>query len=145
MPIIPLRIRQATVDDHKDIVKIAKQSKYTKDYSNMIFSGPDCYEQGRIRVLVQDKTTLGFSCVRKRKRDNVTVLYFIGIEETRRGNGLGSLLLADLEERSSSIELKVMKDNQAYRLYSRRGYVVIEESYEGKAYVMRLQKLKEPR
>jgi ribosomal protein S18 acetylase RimI-like enzyme len=135
------KIRQATTDDHAEIVKIAKQSKYTKDYTNMIFSGEDCYAAGRIRVLTLLKKVVGFSCIRHRTRNPATVLYFVGVDLAKRGEGYGTLLMYELEgiaEKAGRerIELKVMKENRACDLYRKLGYEEVGEAYEGKAFVL---------
>jgi ribosomal protein S18 acetylase RimI-like enzyme len=132
-----LRIRAAKSTEHKEICRIAKQSQYTKDFSNMIFSGVDCYAEGKIRVAVSGKTIVGFTCFRHRQRDNVTVLYFVGVETSRRNRGVGLALMEDLRQISTGIiEFKVMKDNQAVRFYRRLGFKVIGQAYEGKAWIM---------
>lgn len=134
-------IRQATIALHKSICQIAKQSPYTKDFSNKIFSGEDCYDAGRVRVLFVDTKLVGFSCFRFRKRGRVLVLYFIGVESDYRGKGYGEVLMDDLWAYSQGvIELKVMKDNRATNLYTRLGYTKVGEAYDGKAWVLRAQK-----
>lgn len=141
MPKITVTIRQAIQSDHKAICKIAKQSKYTKDYSNFIFSGEDCYEGGRIRIALRSKCILGFSCFRHRKRNPATVLYFLGVVTANQGEGIGNLLMSDLWEVSIGIiEFKVMKDNeQAISFYIHRGFRKIGEAYDGAAWIMRKQ------
>jgi ribosomal protein S18 acetylase RimI-like enzyme len=134
-----LRVRVATMDDHKDICRIAKQSKYTSAYSNMIFSGEDCYAQGRIRVGIDaDDKIVGFTCRRDRKRNPASVLYFIGVETEQRGKGIGHILMADLRKVSIGIvEFKVMKDNRAVGFYRSLGYKEVGEAFDGTAFVMR--------
>lgn len=130
-------IRNARWSEHNAICKIARQSKYTKDFSNMIFSSEQCYQERRIRVLTIRTAIIGFYCVRNRKRDGVTVLYFVGVDEERWGHGLGRLLMLDLHKRSTgTVELKVIKENPAVRLYQRLGYEIVGEAYKGAAHVM---------
>lgn len=135
----PINIRLGDLDDHKKICAVAKQSPYTRDFSNIIFSGPDCYEAGRVIVMTRGENVLGFVSFRPRKRDEVTVLYFVGVTKEERGKGLGQRLLDDLWQRTSQdwIELKVMKDNPAGDFYLHRGFKTIGEAYEGKAHVMK--------
>lgn len=133
-----MKVTKATAADHQEICKIAKMSKYTKDFSNMIFSSQECYDAGRIRVAKSNKKILGFTCFRHRKRDQTTVLYFIGVHSNHYSKGVGSKLLDDLWEYSTgTIEFKVMKDNLAVKFYTDRGFAVIGEAYNGKALVMR--------
>lgn len=106
----------------------------------MIFSGDTCYEEGRIRVAYYRGRLCGFSCGRLRKRDGVFVLYFVGVSERWRGNGIGSAILDSLWEYSDVVELKVMKDNPAVRLYLRRNFVKIGEAYGGTAWILRANK-----
>jgi ribosomal protein S18 acetylase RimI-like enzyme len=140
MPKSKLQIRQATIVEHKQIVNIAKQSKYTSAYSNMIFSGKDCYDAGRIRIAIQSGEIVGFTCFRHRKRNGpITVLYFVGVDTDHRNQGIGAQLMKDLKQLSpDGIELNVMKDNPAVNLYQRLQFVTVGEAYDGKALVLRL-------
>ena len=141
MPRLKIRVCKADRADHKLICKIARLSKYTKDFSNMIFSGEDCYNSGRIRVAYRGKQLVGFTCFRHRKRNPATVLYFIGVSTEIQGKGVGDALMEDLwEESIGIIEFKVMKDNLAVVFYGRRGFKKVGEAYEGKAWIMRHQR-----
>lgn len=140
MPAV-LKIRVASHADHAAITKIAKQSKYTKDFTNMIFSGKDCYEAGRIRVALQGGKVVGFTCFRHRQRDSVTVLYFVGVEMMLRSQGIGERLLTDLWDVSTGeVEFKVMKDNRAVALYQRLGFKTVGTAYKDEAWVMRAKR-----
>lgn len=133
-----ITIRQADRSEHAAVSKIAKESLYTKDFTNLIFSGEDCYRDGRVRVAEGKSGIVGFSCFRCRKRDGWTVLYFVGVTAPLRGLGVGATLVQDLFVLSEiGIELKVMKANPAVRLYERLGFSTVGEAYEGKAWVMR--------
>lgn len=136
-----IRVVKATMRQHLAITKIARQSGYTKNFTNMIFSGEQCYKDGRIRIAKDARNRIvGFSCHRDRKRDGVTVLYFVGVEENQRNLGIGTTLLVDLWRNSGgAVECSVMKDNPALRLYRRLGFKEIRETYEGKGLVMRLE------
>lgn len=138
MPKIKPKIREATLADHKELVRIAKQSKYTSAFSNMIFSGEDCYAAGRIRVAVLGGQLVGFTCFRHRKRNPATVLYFVAVDSSKRGRGIGTELMRDLDAVSIGVvEFKVMKDNSAVRLYKRLGFADVGEALDGNAWVMR--------
>lgn len=139
---MPLRIviRIAKHSEHKTVCNIAKDSQYTKDFSNMIFSGEDCYKQGRIKVAESVGSILGFSCFRHRTRIRpCNVLYFLGVSKAYQRSGVGSRLLRDLYTFSPlGVELKVMKDNEAVvEWYLREGFVEVDEAYDGKGVVLR--------
>lgn len=124
-------IRTAKFSEHKTICAIAKQHKFTKDFSNMIFSGEDCYEAERIRVAVNKGVIVGFTCFRKRIRDQVTVLYFIAVDKEA-GSGLGRSLMEDLERKAGGVvELKVNKKNPAVAFYQHLGYEENGDCYNG--------------
>jgi ribosomal protein S18 acetylase RimI-like enzyme len=135
---MPVLIRKAKIAEHDAIRKIAHQTSYTKAFSNMIFSGDDCYADGRIRVAVSKGKIVGFTCFRHRKRNPATVLYFIGVDEQYRGKGIGQQLIRDLGAGTElELELNVMKDNPAFHAFCKAGFVKVGEAYEGKAWVMR--------
>lgn len=134
-------IEVATIQNHKCICKIAKQSKYTSAYSNMIFSSEECYEAKRVCVAKRKDIIIGFTCFRHRKRDNTTVLYFIGVDAQSQNSGVGQKLLRDLFERSTGIlEFKVMKDNPAVSFYLKRGFKRVGHAFDGKAWIMCIKK-----
>lgn len=136
-----VKIKVANPMEHNKIVKVAKQSKYTSAFSNMIFSGEDCYQQQRIRVATLKDQVVGFYCIRNRKRDGVTVLYFVGVDTKHRNKGIGLQLMNNLHKVSTgTVELKVMKDNPAVRLYERLGYRIVGEAYKGEAHLMLWQR-----
>lgn len=134
-------IRQARFDEHKAIFEIAKQSKYTRDFSNHIFSGEAMYEKGWIRVYdpkPRDGGSLiwGFTCVRHKVRTPVTELYFITVDKNMDRAGIGRALMEDLLEQSphKRVQLNVMKENPAVGFYDRLGCTRIGESMGGKAW-----------
>lgn len=125
-------VRQATVVDHRAILQVAKQSPYTRDFSNRIFSGPALYARGWIRVLARSgqkehqgvgwPDIVGFTCVRHKVRAPETVLYFIGVDREHHRMGIGEILLADLinESPHRRIALNVMKSNEQARSFYRK-------------------------
>lgn len=128
-------IRQATVDDHKDILLVAKQSKYTKDFSNQVmFSSPAAYEKGWIQVAEVQGKIVGFYCIREKVRSPETVLYFIGIDQEYKGFGTGKKLINHIIEntRHSRLALNVHKNNiEAQEFYERLGFQVAGTSLGG--------------
>jgi len=119
-------IRAATIEDHKAIFTIAKQSAYTKDFGHMMFSGRAQYGLGWIRVATEDERIVGFTCVRHKVRSPVTKLYFIGTSPAVQGRGFGVALLRDLQEQTPhpKIVFNVALDNErALKFYARFGAV----------------------
>lgn len=130
----------ALPDDHKKILQIAKQSKYTKDFGSMMFSSPEAYAKGWIRVALRGLDIVGFTCVRHKVRAPETVLYFITVDESARSQGVGWQLI---EEAMASGPHKVMTLNvsktntRALEFYLRHGFKVVGEAIEGTAHAMR--------
>lgn len=128
-------IRTATPADHKAILQVAKQSKYTKDFSNQVmFSSDAAYEKGWIRVLEMDGKIVGFTCIREKVRQPETVLYFIGVDGSAKGQGVGKKLIQDIIDRTKHrcLALNVAKANEEARaFYDRLGFTTVGESLKG--------------
>lgn len=128
-------IRTATPDDHEAIFRVAKQSKYTKDFSNRVmFSSDAAYEKGWIRVVEKDGKIVAFTCVREKVRQPEVVLYFIGIDPSAKRSGVGKALIEDIMHRTKHrrLALNVAKDNEEARaFYERLGFTVAGESLGG--------------
>ena len=134
-------LRRATVDDHKKLVKLAAQSKYTRDFSNaMMFSSEAAYEKGWILCVEDAKGDIvGLSCVRHKVRAPETMLYFLVVDAAHRKNGLAELLLNSvmLQGPHNTMRLNVMKDNDAVGFYNKLGFKVIsDEALKGEAFQM---------
>ncbi len=136
-----ITIRTAVVEDHNEILKVAKQSKYTKDFSNTVmFSSPEAYAKGWIRVAEEDGKVVGFTCIREKVRQPETVLYFITVDKDTKGKGVGKLLIQDIIDRTrhNTLALNVAKDNaEAKQFYDTLGFVVAGESLAGKGWALR--------
>ena len=135
-----MKYRTATVEDHEEIVKLAKLSEYTKDFSNrLMFSSDTIYAKGWIRI-VETTNIIGFSCVRHKVRAPVTMLYFIGICPEHRNEGIGETMIEQIMAFGPHyiMQLNVMKSNRATRFYTRLGFVTTEEVFEGKG--LRMEK-----
>ncbi|YP_009966446.1 acetyltransferase [Pseudomonas phage vB_PaeS_PAO1_Ab19] len=128
-------VRRATLDEHKAILQVAKQSKYTKDFSNQVmFSSPAAYEKGWICVAELDGEIRGFYCIREKVRSPETVLYFIGVDQEAKGRGLGKQLIEHImaSTRHRRLALNVNKQNEeAQAFYQRLGFQVAGESLGG--------------
>ncbi len=136
----PYYTRLATVEDHPDILAIAKTSKYTKDFGNrLMFSSDAAYEKGWILVAVDIlEVIVGFTCVRHKVREPVTMLYFITITPKERDKKIGELLLDDVMRRGphTCMALNVMKENRAVSFYERLGFKIAGDAFGGEAYRM---------
>ncbi len=130
----------ATLADHSEIVKLARQEKFTQDFSNRIFSGPEAYEKGWIRVIraqcnhCPHEQIIGFSCVRHKTREPETSLYFLGVDRDHRRRQIGTKLLEEVIAGSSHprIVLSCHKENVgALAFYQRHGFVIAGEALEG--------------
>lgn len=120
-------IRAAVVDEHNALVKIARTSTYTKDFSNRVmFSSDAAYEKGWIRVAIIGRDQIiGFTCVRQKRRPPETMLYFVTVMPEWRSQGAGRLLVEDLLTNSESgkVVLNVAKDNErAIQFYIQEGF-----------------------
>src|SRR5262245_17383990 len=107
-----MMIRTAIIQEHPAIVKLARCSPYTQDFSNRIFSGPASYEKGWITISMHGDELCGFCCVRHKVKEPVTSLYFLGIDPQHRRLGIGNSLLQDLKRRCPHpcIRLNVAKN-----------------------------------
>lgn len=131
-------IRAAELDEHQAILKVAKTSKYTKDFGSHMFSSPAAYEKRWIMVAVFKGEIIGFSCVRHKVRTPVTELYFICVHPDYRDGKIGERLLNAVMSTSphKRMELNVVKENRAVSFYKRLGFWVIGDAFEGKAHRM---------
>lgn len=129
-------IAQAQETDHDALVKLAKKSTYTKDFSNRVmFSTPAAYEKGWILKAVShghsgllDGTILGMICIRSKVREPKTVVYFLIVDETARGLGIGKALIEAAQEAGEhrTVELNVMKgNNDALEFYKKLGFEIV--------------------
>lgn len=137
-------VRIATPEDHKAILAIAKQSPYTKDFSNAVmFSSPAAYAKGWIRVAVSGERILGFFCVREKTRAPHTVLYFIGVDASSRSLGVGELLMQELVcfTKHSTVCLNVHGQNsRAKDFYLRFGFAVFGHALGGAGEELRYER-----
>src|SRR5882757_7063742 len=93
-------VRWGAFSEHAEIMKIAKLSKYTRDFSNHIFSGESMYNKGWISVATGPEGFTGFYCVRHKVRVPKTTLYFIGVDPNMKQQGIASSLLRHMKDTS---------------------------------------------
>lgn len=137
-----LVFRPARHDEHAALCKLAKTSKYTKDFSNAVmFSSEAAYKKGWIRVVADGLgKPLGLTC-RRDKRDGTTVLYFVVVSPEARKSGLGWALIDDMMEvarqgQPRTLTLNVMKDNDAVAFYKKHLFATVGDSLGGEAWAM---------
>lgn len=121
-------ITQASPDEHTALLAVAKQSKFTRDFSNQVmFSSRAAYLKGWIRKAVGlDGSVVGFTCVRHKVRSPETVLYFIAVDSDVRQRNVGRALFQDLLLQSPSgfVSFNVDNDNaEARAFYARLGCI----------------------
>ena len=134
-----VKIRNATSKDHEEILKIARTSPYTKDFSNrLMFSSDAAYKKGWIKVATHKRKIIGFTCIRHKVREPVTVLYFIAINLKFRSKNVGELLIEEVmwEGPHTRMELNVAKDNRAVSFYIRNGFHRIGDALNETAFRM---------
>lgn len=143
-------IRPAYHQDHKEIVALAKRSKYTSDFSNAVmFSSERAYDNGWIKVAekleetangrLQSGPIVAFTCVRHKTRVPETVLYFVQVAEEYRSLRLGEIMLDEVMRTGphKTMRLNVMKDNErAIKFYERLGFAIVGEAIGGNAVAM---------
>lgn len=124
-------VRLGQEDELKQLLRIARASRYTKDFSNRIYSGTEAFNRGQVLVAQQtpDSSLLGFVSFRHCVRKPQTTVYFIAVDPGHRSLGIGETLLVDLLERSphSRIVLNCENSNtDALRFYYRLGFEELE-------------------
>lgn len=121
------KVSIATEKQHDAIVAVARTTKYTSAYGNIMFSSPEHYKRGWIYAAELDGKVVGFACVRHLVRRPETNIYFVGVREDLRSKGCGARLLREIAHRSphSRIVLKVATDNpRARSFYERIGFTL---------------------
>ena len=125
-------VRAASISEHEKIMKVARQSKYTRDFSNHIFSSEQNYNNGWIGVYKRKggRTILGFICLRHAVRKKETVVYQLGVDEDSRRSGIGRELIEWAMHTSpyKVVSLNVDKENsEAIKFYRKIGFRKVGE------------------
>lgn len=137
-----MRLVRATHDMHDDVVKIARTTRWTRDFTSHMFSTPAHYARGEVLAAVHERTVadvdevvreevavVGFASVRHLVRRDETSLYFLGVAPELRSRGIGEVLLRYVGETSprSLVTLNVARDNpRARSFYERMGFWEVE-------------------
>jgi ribosomal protein S18 acetylase RimI-like enzyme len=127
--------RFALASEHDKIVRLARCSPYTRDFSNRVmFSSDSAYEKGWVRVAEAGGKLIGFTCIREKVREPVVSLYFIAVCEGERRNRVAATLLDEVMRvaRHRRMALNCAKDNEAgLAFYAREGFTRTGESLKG--------------
>ncbi len=136
-------IRFAKFEEHDKIMKLAKRSKYTRDFSNHIFSGESMYSKNWIAIQKDALgDVMGFYCVRHKVRTPATTLYFIGVDQKYWGEGNASELLQHMKDNTPHrcIELNCMKDNvEGLKFYEKHNFEIKGDSLKGLGHKLELR------
>ena len=119
MPRVKQRmVSLAAWEDHKQILKLSKQSPYTKTLADVRYI-QEYYTNGWMFKAVKEESIVGFACIRHCLRNPYTTIYYLGVEESCRGAGLGWRLVKAVEEASPHNELRlgIEETNQEGRLF----------------------------
>lgn len=133
-----IEVIQATHALHASIVAVSKTTRWTRDFTNQMFSSPERYAEGTVyAACVSDGglhgPVVGFACVRHLKRRPETNVYFVGVAPEWRSLGVGEQLLRRIAADSphKNVILKVAQDNtHARSFYERMGFIVRDSDDE---------------
>lgn len=132
-----IETRLARDDEHRKIQRFAEMFPPTRAYGNRtMFTPTSAYEKGYVRVAEQGRELVGFSVVRHKITEPVTVLYLFAVAPRARRKGLGRRLIEEVMAASphTLMRLNVEKDNPAQGFYLRLGFRPVGEALEGKAW-----------
>lgn len=119
------------VNENEDFRRISKQSKFTKDapYLNRR------WKSGVLEGLFVGRTLVGFLWYNIAKRKNYMKLYYIAVDETKRGNGYGRICMERLFDICNTrkvdyLTFLVEKDNPSVDFYKKFPKYKLEEKSE---------------
>ena len=121
-------ITLARWEDHKEILKIARKSEFTKGFAEMRFP-QEYYKKGWIGIAragdSKDGEILGFACVRHLQREPYTSFYYMGVKPEARGLGLGRDLTNWVWKYSPHREIRMVceKKNPSLPFFLHHGFV----------------------
>ena len=126
--------------DDKQIQVIAKQSKFTRDFCSILFVRQNIrqwYKEGVVAKAVNRKgEILGFICAKHLIRKPHTTVYYMGVEASQHGKGVGRALINWALRTSpwGKIQLVCEEGNEAgSKFYDRLGFKVVDRGTVGKA------------
>ena len=115
-------------EDNLDFIRIAKQSKFTKDAPYLAKK----WNSGILEGLFDEDKMLGFMWYNISKRKNYVKLYYVAIDIELRNKGYGRIMMDRLFEISkksglSKLTFLVSKENPAIDFYKKFNPSSIEE------------------
>ena len=116
----------AVWEDHKEILKLSRQSPYTKTFGDVRFV-QEYYTKGWIFKASQGGKIVGFACIRHCVRSPYTTIYYLGVSDSYQGRGVGRRIEREVEKSSphEEIRLGVEEENESGQEFWRRlGFVV---------------------
>jgi len=126
-------------DDSK-IQKIAKQSKFTRDFCSILFVRQNIrawYKEGVVGKAVNAKgEILGFICAKHLIRKPHTTIYYMGVALEHRGKGVGKRLLQWALKQSPWGKLQLVCEEgnaEGSKFYDALGFQVVDRGVVGKA------------
>lgn len=130
-----IEVVRAAWEDHKTLVKISRQSPYTKGFSDVRYV-QEYYTNGWVGKLEvaknQSKSILGFVLVRHCKREPWTTIYYAAVAQEERGKGLGVSLLDWVERETPHQQIRLGVDEAnvgAERFWLRQGFKPCDVAY----------------
>ncbi len=124
-----MKIVKAKWEEHDEVVKVAKLSKFSKGFAGGGLRYIDSYYQkGWVLVAKERNKIVGFVCVRHciRKATPHTSVYYLGAAEKRKGIGTALINAVMAESNWKCIELISEKENEdGFKFYKKLGFKVI--------------------
>ena len=120
-----LVIRAGVYEEVEKIKAVAKTHKYTKHFSHPAYCNRSRFEAGQVIVAVIGDEIVGFCSVGIKTSKHETEIDIIGVDEGRRGYGIGAALIDYLIDHQPNpvIMLSVQTDNtRAIQFYERYGF-----------------------
>lgn len=125
-----VKIRAATEADVPEIVRISKQSPYTKGVTNPRVVSPDTIARGEMGVAATKQGLIAFVAVRHLVRKPWTTLHYIGVDERYRSQGIGERLVRWVMRNSPHGRIRLiseMSNPRSHGFYQRLGFELTGE------------------
>lgn len=121
-----MKVRAATLADRDEIIRISKQSKFTKGVSNPMFMDTKSFEKGEVGVAVSaTRGIVGFTAVHHLVRKPYTSLYYIGVDDRFRSRAVGERIVQWVIDSSPHGRIRLiceLENPRAHAFYDRLGF-----------------------